>query len=113
MSDSLEPRTVYWLVHRCPICGRRVRASHELRHWSERPRPDETDAEMMVTTSRGRGRLANERATLWTALATVREHGEGGLLRGKVAEYYRLLDRRLQAAARAAQDAAYRARYGT
>jgi hypothetical protein len=113
MNDSLEPRTIYWLVHRCVICGRRVRASHELRHWSERPTPNEADAEMMVTTSGGRGRLSNERAGLWVQLAAVREQPDGGLLRGKVAQYYRLLDRRLQAAARAAQDAAYRARYGT
>jgi hypothetical protein len=112
MAEEIDPRTVYWLLATCPICGRRVRASQTLRHWAERPVPDEAEAEMMLTLSEGRGRLRNERAGLWAQLDAVRDHRDGGVLRTKVADYYRLLERRLRAAARAAQDAALRARYG-
>lgn len=64
-----DPKKVYFLVSTCEACGRRVRASAALRHWSLRPDPHINDAEMMTTRGGGQGVIVNQRAPLWRELA--------------------------------------------
>ncbi|MFO0681441.1 MAG: hypothetical protein U0234_05290 [Sandaracinus sp.] len=109
---DLPVRNPYWLVVSCELCGRRVRASHALRYWKARTAPTLDDAEVMATSSRGHGRIQNERSNLWTQLAATMDYNKRYELRTAVATYFEQLEQRLLAAARVARQAAGRARYG-
>lgn len=107
-----NPRSIYWLVSPCEICGRRVRASHLLRYWAARPGPTVADAEIMLVSSSGNRGLTNQRTPLWETLDARGAESVRPATGRLVGEFFEKLEARHLAAARAARDGAYRARYG-
>ena len=112
MSDELDPKSFYTVVVTCPICSSRVRGSKLLRAWRARPEPSFDDAEHMQTVGAGRGRIKNERASLWAVLAAIPVASGRYRTGERVGDFFRLLSRRADGIRVAARDAAYWAKYG-
>jgi hypothetical protein len=110
--STIDPRALFSLVSPCEICSRRVRASHLLRYWASRPEPTVLDAEIMMVSSSGNRGIRNERSPLWATIDAPGAESVRDKTGRMLGSYFDQLERRHLAAARAAKDGAYRARYG-
>lgn len=98
--------TTYWVVIRCPACGRLTRGNAIQRALDARQRDFFDDMQGMPVSSGGYRKIVNKPFPLWpNANKIARE------IREPVADLLEQLGRRLRDAAYEAEDAARRMRY--
>ena len=96
------PRSHYWIVTTCPLCGSRVRGNRVMRHWEAQPEPAYDDAEFMVCESSGHRRLNNLRGPLLDLLDTPQRTDTYYQMKRRLYTYFDRLEKRAYKTANAA-----------